>query len=120
MRKALRFAAAGIIAGALALPVGGAALAGPCGGTIGGDTVPELGPAPGIVDAGGVAYVDVRNVDSDGFLYSIWIYQESNGAGGLQRGGKAIEPINTALLLATGAEDTETCNESATPDALIL
>lgn len=60
-----------------------------------------------VVDVGGMAYVDVREVASGGYLWSIWLYLESNGQGGLQRGG--ADP--------TGSPDT--CQESSNPDTLI-
>lgn len=61
-----------------------------------------------VVEVGGAAYVDVREVAGETYLYSIWIYVESNGTPGLQRGGS--DP--------TGAPDS--CQESANPDTLIF
>jgi hypothetical protein len=65
--------------------------------------------ALGIVDVGGVAYVDDRNLPLGNGL---WVYAESNGTPGLQRGGSSfIVP-----------DDNEVCyDDSETgPDLLIL
>ena len=44
-------------------------------------------PALGIVNIAGVAYIDDRN-----YLFGngIWIYMETNGEDGLQRGGSSL------------------------------
>jgi hypothetical protein len=55
-----------------------------------------------------------------------WIYLESNGQAGLQRGGAG--PAEPALVALNGSPtgavvqitDTDTCQESATPDTLIF
>lgn len=57
----------------------------------------------------GTVYVDDRDVTGNG----VWIYQESNGQSGLQRGGSA------------GGDGTylgvvDPCAESSTPDTLVL
>lgn len=96
MRKVLAaLAIAGASLGAVFAPTPASAAG--CSGTLFGT----------VVDVGGAAYVDIRSIATDGYLYSIWIYVEKNGQAGLQRGGS--DP--------TGSPDT--CQESANPDMLI-
>ena len=85
-----------LIAGVILMPLAmmGNAIAGPCDGTV--------------TDIGGLIYIDDRDFVSGNGL---WIYLESNGEPGLQRGGQSI------LL---GANDVEVCQESANPDTLII
>lgn len=70
---------------------------------------PCTGPPPalGIIPVGGLVYVDDRGAQGNG----IWIYRESNGIPGLQRGGNG--------LIVPG--DRDLCyDDSATgPDQLI-
>ncbi len=57
-----------------------------------------------VVSIADQAYVAADAVMSHGYLFSLWIYLESNGATGLQRGG--------VTLLG----DADICQDSATPD----
>jgi hypothetical protein len=59
-------------------------------------------------EAGGVA-VFVDEVNSNGYLYSAWIYQESNGLDGIQRQDSYTE--------AQGLSD-ETCGHG--PDTIVF
>ena len=70
------------------------------------------------VSVGGVIYVDDRpatgEVVSGGGAnggHGTWLYLETNGVAGLQRGGSSI------LL---GDIDRENCNQSANPDSLLV
>lgn len=68
------------------------------GGIAGGKTVP--------VTAGDVTfYVEVREVLGDAHIYSIWIYQETNGLAGLQRGGTS----------PYFPDDSDPCNDPLPP-----
>lgn len=62
-----------------------------------------------LVDAGGAAYVAIDEVAGEKYLISAWVYAESNGEPGLQRGG-------STLLL--GEQDI--CQNSSNPDTGIL
>lgn len=60
-----------------------------CPGSIGGAFgTPVLGPAQVIAITAGpeTLYLDVRGVLSEGSLVNVWLYRESNGREGLQRG----------------------------------
>ncbi|MBI4729120.1 MAG: hypothetical protein HY775_06405 [Acidobacteria bacterium] len=76
----------------------------PCAGWIGGFylargySVPKIAPTfviPIVDKDSGPLYLDVRDVMSDGdweydaSLLNIWLYQETNGEPGLQRGGRS-------------------------------
>lgn len=61
-----------------------------------------------VINVADQAYIDVREVAGPTYLYSIWIYKESNGRQGLQRGG--YDP--------TGSP--ESCMQDANPDMLIF
>ena len=63
-----------------------------------------MGP-PSVLDT---VYVRIDAILSHGYLFSIWVYLESNGIPGLQSGG-------TSLL---GDEDV--CQTTDNPDTLIL
>jgi hypothetical protein len=74
-----------------------------------GDCGPKGGTTIGIISIAGIAYVDDRNyVQGNG----LWIYLESNGIPGLQRGGHS--------LLIPG--DNEVCYDDSAngPDQLIF
>ena len=81
-----------LIAGVILMPLAmmGSAVAGPCDGT---------------VTAVGPIYIDDRDYLSG---YGLWIYVESNGEAGLQRGGSNL------------LGEAEVCQESANPDLLIF
>ena len=65
--------------------------------------------ALGLIDVAGVVYIDDRNyVDGNGF----WIYLESNGQSGLQRGGSSVMGPDL------GGQDP--CVESTNPDTIIF
>ncbi|HVE93578.1 MAG TPA: hypothetical protein VNB24_01565 [Acidimicrobiales bacterium] len=76
MKKIARIATVTALGSGLMLAGGGTAQADHCGGT----TIVDLG----------AAYVDVRHVGDETSLYSIWIYAETNGQTGLQRGGDSV------------------------------
>lgn len=90
-----------LIAGVILMPLGlmsGAFAAPPCDGT-----VTEIGTGPVII------YVDDRDyLNGDG----LWIYMESNGQPGLQRGGQSI-------ILGAADQEFPEC-QSANPDTLIF
>lgn len=56
-------------------------------------------------------YVDDRDYATGN---GIWVYQEANFTGGLQRGGSA------QLLESLGVEDAEICDDGVAPDYLIF
>lgn len=97
-----------LLVSAIALVAGGlhagAAQAGACDS--------EGYPATGITKLEtpeGTYYVDDRGaVVGNGF----WVYKESNGRPGLQRGGRSTAPGPLS--------ETDTCNDGGTPDTLIL
>ena len=62
----------------------------------------------GQVSQHGSAYVAVDAVLSHGYLFSIWIYQESNGEPWLQRGGVSLQG------------DADVCQDSENPDFLVF
>lgn len=89
-----------LVAGVILMPLAmmGSAVAGPCDGSV--------------TDVGGVLYIDYRaGIPPGSTGNGVWIYLESNGQAGLQRGGQSV---------ILGAADPEICFESATPDTLIL
>lgn len=59
----------------------------------------------------GPFYLEVRDVQSYYWGFSIWLYQEDNGVAGLQRGHKSVFP-NVATL--TSGQDP--CEEYYNPD----
>ncbi len=61
-----------------------------------------------VVNVGDQAYLAVDAVLSHGYLFSIWLYVESNGIPSLQRGG--------VTLLG----DADICQDSPTPDTGIF
>ena len=104
---------ASIVAAAVAAPLAGSAQAthAPCGFQI-----TPAGVRPTVVAVPGGFYLDIRELAADAsadHLYSVWVYQESNGTAGLQRGGKH------AILGDAGADAgfAEPCQQSARPDA---
>ena len=62
----------------------------------------------GVVSVGGVAYVVLVGVTSSSYLFSFFVYAESNGEPGLQRGGSDI----------LGWPDW--CQQSEDPDRLLF
>lgn len=60
-------------------------------------------------------YLDVRHLPSeeDPLFYSIWIFQETNGEAGLQRGGSHISGI-------PGIDDDVECGPNPTGDAVVF
>lgn len=97
-----------LLVSAIALVAGGlhagAARAGACDS--------EGYPATGITKLdtpAGTYYVDDRGAAlGNGF----WVYKESNGQPGLQRGGRSTAPGPLAA--------TDTCNDGGPPDTLVL
>lgn len=69
---------------------------------------------------GGLVYVDDRDyfwLDAPEGHGGIWIYLESNGEPGLQRGGNVlVDPIGLAL----GDPGNDPCQESNNPDTNIF
>jgi len=50
-----------------------------------------------------------------------WIYLETNGQPGLQRGGVSTLPTLKVAVIGTGANDPEICSgQSTTPDELVF
>jgi hypothetical protein len=116
MRKTLAIAACVTILSVVG-PLKAFGAANDCTGELGGMTIPvaggnapDLGPAPGvtpIVDAKtGPLYLDARHVGDDSTI-SVWLYQESDGLQGLQRGGHGLVPDSPA------GSTQESCDESA-------
>ncbi len=62
----------------------------------------------GGVEGTEVAHVAVDAIMSHGYIFSIWIYAESNGQAGLQRGGFTL------------LGDADVCQDSPTPDTGIF
>lgn len=123
MRAAV--AVAGLVCAALALPLAGAAGAGGADGCVGYLGPNDLGVTGVIVTVGTgsgdtanngpTVYVDLRDLGSDDWLFSIWLYIESNGEDGLQRGG--VNLIGDTIPVLSG---TETCNESLNHDTNVF
>lgn len=65
--------------------------------------------------ATGPFYLDVRDIASAYWNLGIWLYVESNGRRGLQRGGCPIAPNTPGTAVCP-----ESCNESATPDQYVF
>jgi hypothetical protein len=118
MRKAATLLACVIVLG-LVGPMNAFAAANQCTGEIGGQPIPvaggnlpDLGPAPGVIPVNdakkGPLYVDIRDLVDPVSNFSLWIYQESDGIDGLQRGGHSLTPDVTAA----GLSGQETCEES--------
>lgn len=59
-------------------------------------------------DFGGAAYMAVDDWPGEGYVWSLWIYAESNGEPGLQRGGESL------------LGDEEVCQLSANPDLAVF
>jgi hypothetical protein len=119
MRKAMALLACATVL-AFVGPVKAFAAATDCSGDLGGDPIPvaggnlpDAGPAPGVIPINdakkGPLYIDVRHVMSGGSSFSVWIYQESDGIDGLQRGGHSLTPDVTAA----GLSGQETCDVSS-------
>ena len=99
LRRLAVFASAAAVAATASL--GAPAQAGPC------DSDGHI--ALGVIDIAGVLYIDDRNfVEGNGF----WIYLESNGQSGLQRGGSSVMGPDL------GGQDP--CVESSNPDTIIF
>lgn len=97
----------------------------PCNGTFGGNYAKHSDSAPGQVrvpivqqrgmivpinDAkNGPFYADVRELVGTYELFSIWLYQETNGRPGLTRGGRAVVPDTP------GTSGEEPCEEARSP-----
>lgn len=97
-----------------------------CRGHIGGQWIrhsseprlqmPRLSPGvvvPLVDPAQGPFYLDVRDIASEYWTFSIWLFQETNRQPGLQRGGRSLIPD-------TPAPGGIYCTESTTPDQLIF
>lgn len=65
-----------------------------------------------VVDVGGLYYIDDRNYANGNGL---WIYEESNGQTGLQRGGTPPKVPDAGIFV----ESFEPCQESLNPDTII-
>ena len=61
-----------------------------------------------VYDVFGQVYVAVDAVLTHGYLFSIWVYCESNGEPGLQRGGVTL------------FGDADLCQDSSNPDSNCL
>jgi hypothetical protein len=101
-----------------------------CNGQIGGFSVtPPAGPvvnvpklSDSIVRQVGPFYLDVRYLagrqtsgSATGVnIFSIWLYQETNGTAGLQRGGHSIFPDTP------GTSGQDPCEQSSNPDQAIF
>lgn len=75
------------------------------------------------MDIGGVLYLDARAVPTaeNPTFYSVWIYAETNGIPGLQRGGSEVVFETTGQqATATMIGETDPDCTSAVPDTLIL
>lgn len=100
-RVTLLLSASALVAGMLSA---GAAQANPC--------TSEGNPALGVSKhetAAGTYYVDDRGaVIGNG----VWVYKETNGVPGLQRGGRSTAPGPLA--------ETDSCTESSNPDTIVL
>lgn len=95
-----------IIASAFAVAPAGAGVCDGSGSIAGSKTIAVSGVA------GETFYLEIREIQGDSYLYSIWIYQEANGVEGLQRGGASnIVP-----------DDADPCNDGAPegPDQVIF
>lgn len=99
----------------------------PCTGTIGGayvdhdsyvpTQIPSIreGVIVPIVDPEmGPYYLDVRDVASEYWLFALWLYEETNGTPGLQRGSRPY--LNPSPV----PEDRDPCVEAVTPDRLLF
>lgn len=65
---------------------------------------PELGPF----------YLNVQDVASAYWTFFVEVYMKTNGAAGLQRGGRSLVPDTP------GTGNPSYCNQSITPDQLIF
>ena len=61
-----------------------------------------------VVDVAGQAYITLDAIMEHDYLWSIWIYAESNGEAGLQRGGVTV------------LGDADSCQDSTNPDTGIF
>lgn len=97
----------------------------PCNGSIGGmylvhnDYISAQTPrvsqgmiVPVVDPAKGPFYLDVREVAGEYWWSEIYLYQETNGKAGLQRGGRGFPPWPFSSI--------EPCQESPTPDQSIF
>lgn len=100
--------AAGLVAGPVATP---ASAYDSCkDGTIGGWSGTPSAKGQLVIPVGtgpATFYVNVREVMGEQWAWSIWLYQETNGEPGLQRGGTS--PLG----------DTDSCQESKNPDQVL-
>ena len=88
-------------------------------GTIGGWSGTPSAKGHITVPIADALYLDVREVMGTEYTWSIWLYQESNGKAGLQRGGNSANGPLGPVYEPTVGNGSDPCSQG-TPDTIIF